>query len=110
MKSDLKPSSQGVLADASSAPPHNEENGFCVLRTKARGHRDLVTVVTQAASISSGEWITASGGSTIERPNAAAQEASSLSQPLQSGVNQELGGRPLHPAARPDPSLGIGAL
>jgi exodeoxyribonuclease V alpha subunit len=40
---------------------YNEENGFCVLRTKARGHRDLVTVVGQAASISAGEWITASG-------------------------------------------------
>jgi exodeoxyribonuclease V alpha subunit len=40
---------------------HNEENGFCVLRTKARGYRDLVTVVGQAASISAGEWITASG-------------------------------------------------
>ena len=40
---------------------HNAENGFCVLRTKARGHRDLVTVVGQAASISAGEWITASG-------------------------------------------------
>jgi exodeoxyribonuclease V alpha subunit len=24
---------------------HNEENGFCVLRIKARGHRELVTVV-----------------------------------------------------------------
>jgi hypothetical protein len=24
---------------------HNAENGFYVLRTKARGHRDLVTVV-----------------------------------------------------------------
>jgi hypothetical protein len=22
---------------------HNAENGFCVLRAKARGHRDLVT-------------------------------------------------------------------
>jgi exodeoxyribonuclease V alpha subunit len=40
---------------------HNEENGFCVLRTRARGHRDLVTVVGQAAAISAGEWITASG-------------------------------------------------
>jgi hypothetical protein len=26
---------------------HNAENGFCVLRTKARGHRDLATVVGQ---------------------------------------------------------------
>ena len=40
---------------------HNEENGFCVLRIKARGHRDLVTVVGHAATISAGEWITASG-------------------------------------------------
>jgi hypothetical protein len=43
---------------------HNAENGFCVLRIKARGHRDLVTVVGHAASISAGAWITASGGWT----------------------------------------------
>ena len=40
---------------------HNPENGFCVLRTKARGHRDLVTIVGHAAMVSPGEWITASG-------------------------------------------------
>ena len=40
---------------------HNAENGFCVLRIKARGHRDLVTVVGHAATISAGEWVTASG-------------------------------------------------
>jgi exodeoxyribonuclease V alpha subunit len=40
---------------------HNAENGFCVLRIKARGHRDLVTVVGHAAEISAGEWVTLSG-------------------------------------------------
>ena len=40
---------------------HNPETGFCVLRVKARGHRDLVTTVGHAAMISAGEWITASG-------------------------------------------------
>src|SRR6266852_5212102 len=40
---------------------HNAENGFCVLRAKARGHRELVTVVGHAAIISAGEWITATG-------------------------------------------------
>src|ERR1700719_2823045 len=40
---------------------HNAENGFCVLRTKARGHRDVVTVVGHAATIAAGEWITALG-------------------------------------------------
>ena len=40
---------------------HNPENGFCVLRVKARGHRDLVTVVGRAALISAGEFIQMSG-------------------------------------------------
>ena len=40
---------------------HNPENGFCVLRAKARGHRDTVTVVGHAAAIAAGEWITATG-------------------------------------------------
>ena len=40
---------------------HNADNGFCVLRIKARGHPDLVTVVGHAAIVSAGEWITASG-------------------------------------------------
>jgi exodeoxyribonuclease V alpha subunit len=40
---------------------HNEESGFCVLRIKARGHRELVTLIGHAAVICAGEWITASG-------------------------------------------------
>ena len=40
---------------------HNADSGFCVLRIKARSHRDLVTVVGHAATISPGEWVTASG-------------------------------------------------
>jgi len=40
---------------------HNADNGFCVLRLKARSHRDLVTVIGHAATISAGEWVTASG-------------------------------------------------
>jgi hypothetical protein len=62
MKSDPKASSQEVLAGlVERVTFHNEENGFCVLRTRARGHREMVTVVGQAAAISAGEWITASG-------------------------------------------------
>ena len=40
---------------------HNADNGFCVLQVKARGHRDLVTVVGHAAMIHAGEFIQASG-------------------------------------------------
>src|ERR1700686_553130 len=40
---------------------HNAENGFFVIRIKARGHRELVTSVGHPATISAGEWITAAG-------------------------------------------------
>src|SRR3981081_1305802 len=40
---------------------HNEDNGFCVLRVKARGKREPITVVGHAAVISAGEFIQASG-------------------------------------------------
>jgi exodeoxyribonuclease V alpha subunit len=46
---------------------HNSESGFCVLRVKARGQRDLITVIGHAAMISAGEFVQASGGSTTER-------------------------------------------
>ena len=39
----------------------NAEDGFCVLRVKARGQREPVTLVGHAAAISAGEWITAAG-------------------------------------------------
>ena len=40
---------------------HNEDNGFCVLRVKVRGQKDLITVLGHAAAISAGEWVAASG-------------------------------------------------
>jgi exodeoxyribonuclease V alpha subunit len=57
-----EPSTQEVLAGlVERITYHNAENGFCVLRARARGHRDVVTVVGHVATISAGEWITASG-------------------------------------------------
>jgi exodeoxyribonuclease V alpha subunit len=46
---------------------HNAENGFCVLRLRAGGHRDLVTLVGHAAVVSAGEWINATGEWTNDR-------------------------------------------
>ncbi len=40
---------------------HNPDNGFCVLRLKVPGRRDLATVVGYAASISPGEDVQAVG-------------------------------------------------
>src|SRR2546427_230280 len=62
MKPQAESSTPEVLAGlVERVTYHNVENGFCVLRAKARGHRDLVTVVGHAATIAAGEWITASG-------------------------------------------------
>lgn len=62
MKPQRDPPAQEVLAGlVDRVTFHNAENGFCVLRIKARGHRDLITVVGHAAIISPGEWVTASG-------------------------------------------------
>jgi exodeoxyribonuclease V alpha subunit len=36
---------------------HSEESGFCFLRAKVKGQRDLITVVGSAASITPGEYI-----------------------------------------------------
>ena len=62
MKQESPSSEREVLAGAVERVTfHSEESGFCVLRIKARGHRELVTVVGHAAAVAAGEWITASG-------------------------------------------------
>jgi exodeoxyribonuclease V alpha subunit len=62
MKSEPILSDREVLAGLVERVTYqNAENGFCVIRIKARGHRDLVTLVGHAATISAGEWITATG-------------------------------------------------
>src|SRR3954454_16636125 len=40
---------------------HSPETGFCVLRVKVRGQRELVTVVGAAAAITADEFVQASG-------------------------------------------------
>ena len=62
MKPQHDTSTQDVLAGLiERVTYHNAENGFCVLRVKVRGHREVVTVVGHAAAIAAGEWVTATG-------------------------------------------------
>jgi exodeoxyribonuclease V alpha subunit len=46
---------------------HSEESGFCVLRVKVRGQRDLVTVVGTAAVVTAGEYVECRGGWNNDR-------------------------------------------
>ncbi len=57
---------------------HNSENGFCVLRVKARGQRDLITVLGHAAMISAGEFVQASGSWINDRTHGVQFKASFL--------------------------------
>ena len=40
---------------------HNEDNGFCVLRVKVKGHKDVITVTGSSPTLSVGEYIKCSG-------------------------------------------------
>jgi ATP-dependent exoDNAse (exonuclease V) alpha subunit len=57
----IAPTQEALAGRVERVTFHNAENGFCVLRAKARGHRDLVTVVGHSATIAAGEWATATG-------------------------------------------------
>src|SRR5436309_2963958 len=46
---------------------HSEETGFCVLRVKVHGRKDLVTVVGTAATITPGEYIEGEGWWVTDR-------------------------------------------
>ena len=69
------PASELLAGPVERVTFHNAENGFCVLRVKARSHRDLVTVVGHAASVSAGEWLTATGNWVNDRQHGPQFEA-----------------------------------
>jgi exodeoxyribonuclease V alpha subunit len=46
---------------------HNAESGFCVLRLKVKGERDLVTMIGHSPTVTPGEYASASGGWITDR-------------------------------------------
>ena len=46
---------------------HSDETGFTVLRIKAKGFRDLVTVVGSMPSATPGEWLETSGRWVVDK-------------------------------------------
>jgi exodeoxyribonuclease V alpha subunit len=56
MKIEPKPSDREILAGLVERVTYqNAENGFCVVRVRVRGRRELVTLVGHAAAIAAGE-------------------------------------------------------
>ncbi len=57
MKSNEGQSAEHLSGSVERVTFHSEETGFCVLRVKVRGRRELVTVIGSAASITAGEYV-----------------------------------------------------
>src|SRR5215468_5870651 len=56
-----QPSTEQISGLIERVTFHNDDSGFCVLRVKAKGQRDDVTVVGSLPSVTAGEWLTAEG-------------------------------------------------
>jgi exodeoxyribonuclease V alpha subunit len=72
----------------------NEENGFAVLKVKAKGHRDHVTVIGALPSVSAGEWVTAEGHWVQDRefgPQFRAEMLNSTAPTTREGIEKYLG-------------------
>lgn len=57
MNSIVAPNAERLSGSIERVTFHSEATGFCVLRVKVKGHRDVVTVVGSAASVTAGEFI-----------------------------------------------------
>ncbi len=57
---------------------HNLDNGYCVLRVQARGHRELVTVVGHLSQVIAGEFVEASGEWQVDRQHGQQFKAAEL--------------------------------
>ena len=57
---------------------HNEDNGYCVLRVAARGHRDIVTVIGHCQQVIAGEYVSATGEWVTDRSHGLQFKATEL--------------------------------
>jgi exodeoxyribonuclease V alpha subunit len=72
---------------------HNPENGYCVVKIKARNHRDLVTIVGHSSAISAGEYVQASGSwvnNKIHGPQFKAQFLKASAPTTEEGIEKYL--------------------
>lgn len=73
---------------------YNPDSGFCVLKVKARGFRELVPVIGKVPRINVGEWIKAEGQWTFDRSHGrqfAATQLESIVPDSLEGIEKFLG-------------------
>jgi exodeoxyribonuclease V alpha subunit len=80
------PAKEALAGTVERVTFHNADSGFCVVKVKARGKRDLVTLVGHAPAIGAGEWVTASGQWVNDRVHGQQFKADGLSVTPPTGV------------------------
>jgi exodeoxyribonuclease V alpha subunit len=72
----------------------SEESGFAVLKVKAKGRRDLVTVIGSLPAVTAGEWLTAEGFWVHNKDHGfelRAQKLTSVPPTTREGIEKYLG-------------------
>ena len=72
------PPGEGLSGSVERVTFHSEQSGFCVLRVKVKGQRDLVTVVGSAPSVTPGEFLECQGHWVNDRQHGLQFKADSL--------------------------------
>ena len=73
---------------------HNLDNGYCVLKVQARGHRELITVIGHTSQLVAGEFFEATGEWVSDRnhgPQFKAEELRTTPPHTISGIAKYLG-------------------
>ncbi|EXJ15913.1 SF1B family DNA helicase RecD2 [Imhoffiella purpurea] len=78
MPQSQQPPSERLSGSVERVTFHSPESGFCVLRVKVRGERELITVVGSAASVTPGEYLQAEGGWVNDRQHGLQFKATGL--------------------------------
>lgn len=78
MNSIVAPNAERLSGSIERVTFHSEATGFCVLRVKVKGHRDVVTVVGSAASVTAGEFIDCLGAWVNDRQHGLQFKATEL--------------------------------
>ncbi len=89
-----QPPSEHLSGSIERVTFHSEQSGFCVLRVKVRGQRDLVTVIGSAPSATPGEYLECQGRWVNDRQHGLQFKADSLRCVLPStleGIERYLG-------------------
>lgn len=94
MNKQITPVSESLSGLVERVTYHNPENGYCVLRVKVRGNRDLVAVVGHTSLISTGESIQAVGNWINDRQYGSqfkAQFLKAIAPTTEEGIEKYLG-------------------